>query len=84
MNDVLAKGILIIVGLLMFRFYAKRKSTFRSVVFGMASGGAALVAFHYLGDYIGFSPPLNIFNTALSLIFGIPGVVLLAVINMIL
>ena len=53
----------------------------RSALFGMTSGCAALVALHYFGDYIGFAPDINMFNTMVSLILGIPGAVLIMAAN---
>lgn len=82
MNDLIFKGIWVLAGLIMLRYYAKRKHTVRSALSGMASGGAALMLMHYFGDYIGFTPPLNLFNTAVSLILGIPGVALITCVNL--
>ena len=82
MNDLIFKGIWVITGLIMLRFYAKRKHTVRSALFGMVSGGASLVLFHYFGSYIGFSPQINMFNTMASLVLGVTGVALIAGVNM--
>ncbi|MGN0613266.1 MAG: pro-sigmaK processing inhibitor BofA family protein [Porcipelethomonas sp.] len=84
MNEYIFKGIWVIAGIIMLRFYAKRKNTVRSAFFGMISGGIALVLLHYFGGYIGFTPPVNLFNTMVSLILGIPGVVLIAAVNLLL
>lgn len=81
MNDYIFKFIWIAIGIIMLRIYAKRKSTIKSALFGMLSGGAALILLHYFGGYIGFSPPLNLFNTMVSLLLGIPGLTLIVIAN---
>ncbi|MGN1481972.1 pro-sigmaK processing inhibitor BofA family protein [Porcipelethomonas sp.] len=84
MNDLIFKGIWVIIGLIMLRFYAKRKHTVRSAILGMVSGGVSLVLLHYFGSYIGFSPQINMFNTMMSLVLGVPGVILITCVNMLL
>lgn len=83
MDKMIFKGIWIAVGLIMLIYYARRKHTVRSVFFGMLSGCIALVLMHYFGGKLGFAPPVNLFNTAVSLILGVPGVVLIMVVNLI-
>lgn len=43
----------------------------------MTAGVIALLVIWYFGDIININMPLSIFNTGVSLILGIPGVVLL-------
>lgn len=81
MKEYIFIGIWIILGIIMLRFYAKRKHTVKSAFAGMMSGGIALVAVHYLGNYIGITVPVNLFNTAVSLILGIPGAALITAVN---
>lgn len=78
MNEYIFYGILILMGVVMLRFYAGRKHTLRCAALGMGTGGAALLLLHYFGGYIGYAAPLNLFNTAVSLILGIPGAALIA------
>lgn len=59
MNDVIFKGIWVLLGIIMLRYYAKRKHTVKSAFFGMLSGGTGTCAMHYFGSHIGFSPPLT-------------------------
>lgn len=82
MNDIIFKGIWILTGIIMLRYYAKRKHTIKSAFFGMLSGGTALILMHYFGSHVGFSPSLNLFNTMVSLVLGIPGVILITAVNM--
>ncbi len=70
------------LGIIMLKIYAKRSKTTRSAFIGMMSGGASLVAVHFLGTYIGTAIPVNLFNTAVSLILGIPGTALIVAINL--
>lgn len=73
MNELLFKGIWVFVGLAILVYYGKRKHTVRSAVAGMLSGGISLLLLHYFGGSIGYAPPVNLFNTAVALILGIPG-----------
>ncbi|MBQ3567290.1 MAG: pro-sigmaK processing inhibitor BofA family protein [Oscillospiraceae bacterium] len=81
MKEYFFIGIWIAAGIIMLKFYAKRKNTVISAFAGMISGGIALVAVHYLGSYIGITIPVNLFNTAVSLILGIPGAVFITAVN---
>ncbi|MCM1228291.1 MAG: pro-sigmaK processing inhibitor BofA family protein [Clostridium sp.] len=83
MNEMLFKAILAAAGLVMIIYYAKRKHTIKSAVFGMASGGISLLLMHYLGNNLGYAPPVNLFNTAVSLVLGIPGTALIMAANII-
>ena len=84
MNDVIFKGIWVLLGIIMLRYYAKRKHTVKSAFFGMLSGGTVLVIMHYFGSHIVFTPPLNLFNTMISLVLGVPGVILISAVNLLL
>lgn len=83
MDVNLFKGLCAAVGIIMLIYYGRRKKPFSSAVFGMISGCAALVIFHYAGKYVGFSPAINMFNTAVSLVLGAPGAALIMAVNMI-
>lgn len=83
MNEMILKGILAAIGLIMIVYYAKRKHTVRSAFSGMLSGGAALLLLYYFGDGLGYAPPVNLFNTAVSLVLGIPGVAIIMAANII-
>jgi len=69
-------------GIVMLKFYSRRNRTVASAFIGMMSGGISLVALHFLGSYIGITVPVNLFNTAVSLVLGIPGTALIAGINL--
>ena len=81
MYGIIYKVVWAILGIIMIVYYAKRKHTVSSALIGMTSGAAALVLLHYFGGYIGYAPPLNLFNTAVSLVLGIPGAVLVTAVN---
>lgn len=83
MNEMIYKGIWVVLGLVMIIYYAKRKHTVRSAFSGMLSGAAALILLHYFGDNLGYAPPVNLFNTGVSLVLGIPGAVLIMAVNLI-
>lgn len=71
-------------GVIMLRFYAKRNRTVFSAFVGMMSGGVSLVALHYLGAYLETTIPVNLFNTAVAIILGIPGTAVIAAVNLLL
>lgn len=83
MNDIIYKVIWAALGIIMIIYYARRKHTVRSAVTGMLSGAAALILLHYFGDNLGYAPPVNLFNTAVSLVLGIPGTALIMAVNLI-
>ena len=63
--------------------YLHRKRT-RCAAFltGTLSGIAALVLCHFFGARIGFVPPLTVCTLSVAAVAGIPGVILLAVMQM--
>ncbi|MCI7803726.1 MAG: pro-sigmaK processing inhibitor BofA family protein [Oscillospiraceae bacterium] len=83
MNDMIYKGIWVVSAIIMIIYYARRKHTVRSALSGMLSGGAALILLHYFGDNLGYAPPVNLFNTAVSLVLGVPGAALIMAVNLI-
>lgn len=83
MNEIIFNVLWTACGLAMLIYYAKRKHTLASAFFGMSSGGASLLLLHYFGGYIGYAPPVNLFNTSVSLILGIPGTALIMALNLV-
>ena len=83
MNDMIYKGIWVVSAIIMIIYYARRKHTVRSALSGMLSGGAALILLHYFGDNLGYATPVNLFNTAVSLVLGVPGAALIMAVNLI-
>lgn len=81
MNDIIFWSIWAVLGIIMLIFYGRTKKPFKNALIGMILGGIALVGVHFVGDGIGISLTLNLFNTMVSLILGIPGVVMLVVLN---
>lgn len=65
-------------GVSMLIFYIRNKKPFPSALKGMLSGGLSLIAVHFLGGSMGFYIPLNFFTSAVSLILGAPGVIIMA------
>ena len=81
MADVIFWSIWILLGIIMLIFYGRTKRPIRNATIGMTLGGIGIVGIHYLGGYIGISLALNLFNTMISLLLGLPGVVLLIIGN---
>lgn len=73
-TDVIFTLIWCIAGAIMLFYYSRRKHPVLYALFGMISGGGTLILVHLYGDKIGISAELNLFNTMVSLILGIPGV----------
>lgn len=68
--------------LAMIIFYGRSKHPVKSALKGMSGGGLLLVLLHFFGGVSGFSLPLNLFNTAVSLALGVPGVVMIMGVNL--
>ncbi|MGN1305897.1 MAG: pro-sigmaK processing inhibitor BofA family protein [Oscillospiraceae bacterium] len=64
--------------IVMIVHYLKSGKPAKTALFGMGSGALFLTLLHFFGEYVGFSVPLNFFTAVLSLILGIPGVIILA------
>ncbi|MBQ8825792.1 MAG: pro-sigmaK processing inhibitor BofA family protein [Oscillospiraceae bacterium] len=58
--------------------FKKSKKPVLSALKGMLSGGLSLIAVHFFGGQAGFFIPLNFFTAAVSLILGMPGVIIMA------
>ncbi len=76
-GEIILWGILVVSAIIMLIYYGKSDAPIRSSLKGVFFGAAALAAVHFLGAYFSFTLPLNIFNIAVSLILGVPGVILL-------
>ncbi|NLK70732.1 MAG: hypothetical protein GX286_04755 [Clostridiales bacterium] len=70
-----------LAGIIMLVFYAKRKKSLKSTLFGMLTGVSALLLLHYFGGGLGYQPSLNLFNTMTALVLGVPGVIMMLIIN---
>ncbi|HAM68848.1 MAG TPA: hypothetical protein DCP68_04460 [Ruminococcus sp.] len=66
----------------MLREYLRRRTKAAAFFLGTLSGIAALLICHFFGAAFGFVPPLTVWTAAVSAVAGIPGVVLLAVIDL--
>lgn len=75
-------AVFLIFGIVMLFTLARREHAFICSLASMMSGGGVLMLFHLYGDRLGFAPPINLFNTAVSLILGIPGAVLIEAVNL--
>ncbi len=71
----------ILMLLFLLREYRRQRHPFRAFLMGSGTGLAALLLAHCFGDAIGFSPPLSLFTIGISLVLGIPGVLLLAAVH---
>ena len=68
----------IVSAIVMAAHYLKSGKPVKTAFLGMSSGAAFLILLHFFGGYVGFSVPLNFFTAVLSLVLGIPGVIIVA------
>lgn len=68
----------VISALVMLVHFLKSGKPAKTAFFGMGSGAVFLTLLHFFGGYVGFDVPLNFFTAVFSLILGIPGVLILA------
>lgn len=71
---------LILVFIIMAVHYLKANKPVKASVAGMLSGAVTLIAVHFWGGYIGLHIPLNLFTTVISLVLGVPAVIIIALI----
>ena len=67
----------IALGIIMLIYYLRSSHPVKNALKSMTAGVVALLIIWYFGDIININMPLSFFNTGVSLILGIPGVVLL-------
>lgn len=79
MEKIIFWGIWVLLGIIMLIYYRSSKKPIRNAIGGMLSGAFSLMAAHFWGGYIGAALSLNLFNIVVALILGFPGVVMLAV-----
>ncbi len=77
MTFLIVTGIL--TGIIMCIYYIKSKNPVKNAFKGMLSGAVAFLIVCYFGHYININLPLSFFNTGVSLILGVPGVILMIV-----
>lgn len=68
----------VISALVMLVHFLKSGKPAKTAFLGMGSGAVFLTLLHFFGGYVGFEVPLNFFTAVFSLILGIPGVLILA------
>lgn len=69
----------IITGIIMLAFYLKTDHPIKNAFKSMFAGACVLLLVSFFGKYVDFELPLSFFNTGVSLLLGIPGVVLLVI-----
>ena len=62
---------------MLYEYARPRKHRLAAVLCGTCSGLAALLLLHRYGGALGFEPVLNVLNLGVSAVAGIPGVLLL-------
>ncbi len=67
----------IAITVIMFIIYLKSKHPIKNALKGMISGVSVLLILYFFGSHINIQLDISHFNTAVSLILGIPGVLAL-------
>lgn len=81
MENIIFWSIWGVLGVIMLIYYLRRQHPIRSVLIGSGGGFLALLLVHYGGALFGWEPALNALHLAQSLILGVPGVILMAVLH---
>lgn len=84
MGNIIFWTVFALAGIVMLIYYTRTRKPFRNALIGMTTGGLGLLGAHFFGSYIGMALTLNFFNTAVALVLGIPGVILLLIFGRIL
>lgn len=71
----------VVSSIVMIVHYLKSSRPVKTAFLGMSSGAVFLALLHFFGEYVGFEVPMNFFTAVLSLILGIPGVLILALMS---
>jgi len=74
----------IVTGIIMLIYYIKSKKPILTAFKGIVSGGVAFFLVNYFGHYINIKLTISLFNIIVSLLLGIPGVILLVISKLIL
>lgn len=72
---LLAAGAVLFI---MYEYLHRKTNRLAAFFTGTLSGLAALLLAHFCGDAIGFVPPLTVYTAAVAAVAGVPGVLMLA------
>ncbi len=73
--------ILIAVFIIMAVHYLRAKNPAKTGLKGMISGVLSLFAVHFWGGYAGIYLPLNLFTSVISIVLGMPAVIIMSLIE---
>lgn len=82
--ELIFYGTAAVSAIVMLIYYMKSGKPVKNALLGMLSGTAALAAVHFFGGNIGLALPLNGLTAFAALVFGVPGVVVMCVIELLL
>ena len=71
--------ICIIIFIINIRYFRKREKKWKTALIGMGSGVAALIPLHFLLEMSGIMLAINYFTILVSMVLGIPGVILMII-----
>ncbi len=76
-HNVLLLAAAVVILRMSVEYYRRKSHRFVAFLMGTGSGIAALLLAHYYGGIIHFTPPLTVYTLFVAAVAGIPGVILL-------
>lgn len=82
-EDVILIIFCLLLTMVMFSYYIRSKKTIKNSIIGMGSGFIGLGVLYFIGPILNISVNINILTMFISIILGIPGVILIVILNII-
>ena len=81
MSDLILAGVIVLAVILVFKLFSLPIRWFFRLLLSTVSGFVFLLLINFIGAYIGISIGINILYALIIGVFGLPGLVLLLVVN---
>lgn len=79
--ECLVLGCLLLFAVILFIYYTKSKKKISKLLFGAGSGVVMLFPAYWILSALGYSFTINIFTVSISVVLGIPGVILVSALS---
>lgn len=80
--ELIFYGTAVVSAIAILIYYMRSEKPVKNALLGMLSGALALAAVHFFGGSIGLALPLNGLTAFIALVFGMPGVVIMCIIEL--
>lgn len=80
--ELIFYGTAVVSAIAILIYYMRSEKPVKNALLGMLSGAIALTAVHFFGGSIGLALPLNGLTAFIALVFGMPGVVIMCIIEL--